>query len=471
MTMHLRSLVPILGLATCSILVAACTTDDGVENPGEGGSAGEASTTPGQGGGGADGVGGEGAGGDCATEGSGTLLIEVSGLPEGVSPDIDIAGPDELNVTVAEPLEGVDAGSYSVKANRVFDEDPLVRTVFEPTVTTPSLCLSDGASAKVSVTYNAIPSSNKLWMPGTDPELVGFSSVDIAETVMTEPSVSIDTPGVGSLAFDRDGNLWAAGSIIGEDMLMRFPAARLAESGASTPDIRINLPEIDCFPYVNHIAFDASGHLWLSACGDAIHRVNAADLTKSGDKESDVLLVDVVNNAGIAFDMAGNLWIGSGTGLRRFDAARLDLSDSDPPDAELSVEHALSKNILGADELAFDKAGNLWGISGGTVFQLAALDLEATGKKTIKANTSFDLDVLALAGTPAFDESNALWISLADGTFGQYGPTKLGASKPLGGAGVKPDLLISSASITSSLPLAFFPAPKGLPLYHSIPAE
>jgi hypothetical protein len=470
--MRLRFLVPVLGLVGCSLLAAACT-DSGDDTPGgDGGAGGEAPSSGGSTSGtsGNSSVGGEGgAGGDCATDGVGTLVIEVTGLPAGVAPDIDIDGPEALNATEDGPLEGVEAGSYTVKANRVFDEDPIVRTVFDATVTTPSLCLAGGGSQTIKVAYDAIPSSNKLWMPGADPELVGFSSADIAETVMTDATVSLNTPGVGSGVFDKDGNLWTAGTTIGEDMLMRFPAASLGDTGASVPDIRIKVPEIECFPFINHIAFDPSGNLWLSACEDQIHRINAADLKTSGDKESDVLFTEVIANSGIAFDKAGNLWV-SGPTVLRFDAARLDSSDTDPADLEISVQHALSNMVLGADELAFDKAGNLWAVAGSTVYELAASDLEGKGNPTVKANVSFDVDLLALPSTPAFDESNALWVSLGAGTFGKYGPAKLAVSKAAG-AGVEPDVLISSDSITSTLPLAFFPAPQGLPLYHSIPEE
>jgi len=37
------------------------------------------------------------------------------------------------------------------------------------------------------------------------------------------------------------------------------------------------------------------------------------------------------------------------------------------------------------------------------------------------------------------------------------------------GGAVVPDTLITSASIGTGLPLTFFPAPAGLPLFHSLP--
>jgi hypothetical protein len=478
--MRSRLLVPLLGLVSVAFVAGACS--EGGDSPTAGGGAGGESPAPtaGTGGGahsgaageGQAGVGGEGqagAGGDCATTGSGTLVIEVTGLPSDVEPKVNVAGP-----TTTENASGslsVDAGQYVVSAERVYDEDPLVRTVFAPKIATPSFCVGDGELHTLTVAYTAIPSSNKLWLPtGKDTELAGFSSADIAESVATDPSVAIDTLALGSLAFDRDGNLWGVHPIIGEDMLVRIPAAELGASGTRQPDIKISVPELTDFPYINHIAFDPSGNLWLSASGDQLHRLSAADLTDSGDKISDVLFTEVVNNQGIAFDSAGNLWVAGGPTLERFDAARLETSDTDAPDLKIKVVAALDSTVLGPDELAFDKAGNLWGIAGSTLFQLAASKLAGTGMKDVKANVSFDVDVLALPSTPVFDDGNGLWVSLAAGSFGRYAPETLGHSVA-SGSPVAPDVLIQSDGIDASLPLALFPAPQGLPLYHSLPRE
>lgn len=468
--MRLRYLVPVLGLVTSSFAAVACGTDGSTDDGG--GGAGGSAPTPGDGDAGAGPSAGEGGqgGAACAEDGTGTLVIEISGLPDGVLADVSTSGAHEYAVTESGSLDDVASGNYTVTAGRVFDEDPIVRTVYDAKVTAPSFCLADGESHTVKITYTAIPSSNKLWLPsGSDIELAGFTSQAIAETGMTDASVAIHTPGSGSVAFDRDGNLWAVGPTVGGDMLVRVPAAKLGESGTREPDITIKVPEIECYPFINHIAFDPSGNLWLSACEDQVHRLKAADLTSSGDKTSDVLFTDVVNNSGIAFDQAGNLWVAGGPTLERFDAARLDLSDTDPPDLALSITDATpDKTVLPVDELAFDKAGNLWGISGSFVFELAATDLEGTGEQDVVAAHSFTMDVLALPATPAFDDGNALWVGLANGSFGKFSPAQLGVSKSPG-APVTPAVVISSDSITAGLPLAFFPAPAGLPLYHSLP--
>lgn len=468
--MRLRYLVPVLGLSSLSLIAVACSTDDGTSDGdggagGAGDSGGAGPVTP------AAGAGGEvESGGACSGSGTGDVVVEVSGLPDGVAPDVVFSGAHDYAVDEAGTLPGIETGTYQVTAGRVFDADPIVRTVYDAKVTAPVFCLSDGDSHTVKVEYTAIASSNKLWMPsGKDDELAGFTSQAIAESGMADASVSIDTPGAGSLAFDKDGNMWAVGPVIGGDMLVRIPAADLGESGTREPDIKITIPAIECFPFINHIAFDPSGNLWASACGDEIHRLAAADLTTSGEKTSDVVVSSVVNNAGIAFDKVGNLWVAGGPTLVRFDAARLDSSDADAPDLAISVTAAVPpKSVLPVDEVAFDKAGNLWGISGSYVFQLAASDLEGTGEQDVAANVSFTMDVLGLPATPAFDDSDGLWVGLANGNFGRFSPAQLSVSEGPGKP-ITPSVLMSSDSITTGLPLAFFPAPAGLPLYHSIP--
>lgn len=471
--MRLRFLVPLLGVLMGSFLAAACTSDDPSGSSGGegGGGAGGEATTPG--GAGAGGTADVGVGGACATDGTGTFVIEVTGLPEGVAADIDIAGPSELNVTEAGSLDGVDAGSYTITAARVFDDDPIVRTVFDAKVTTPSVCLADGESSTIKVEYEAIPTSNKLWMPtGLDDEGAAFSSEALAESATTAASISIDG-GIGkSVAFDRDGNLWTLGPTLDFPHVLRFSAASLATSGPKEPDVSFNVdPEVvECLPAMRTLAFDASGNLWLSVCGDQILRIPAEDLTGvDGTKTPDTLVAGAPDNDGIAFDRAGNLWVGGGATLLRYDAAGLEAGATEP-DLELTVSDSLSG--LKTDYITFDKAGNLWGtdFAANAVFQLAAADLEGTGEKPVTANVSIIIDVLALLHQPAFDESNGLWLGLDDGRIGRLSAEQLGMSAPAGDPAT-PSIIIESSSVGAQLPVAFFPAPQGLPLYHSIPEE
>jgi sugar lactone lactonase YvrE len=464
--MRLRFLVPLLGFS--SLLVVACSGDDPSDTDGEGGGAGEGPAPVG----GDAGGGGEGGGG-CTLESTGTLVIEVSGLPDDVDPEVIIEGPDELLVSQAnDSFEGVTSGAYTATASRVFDADPTVRTVFDATVTLPDFTLCDGSSHTIKVSYEAIPSSNKLWMPtGLDEEGAGFASELLGASGTTDASVSIDG-GIGkSIAFDRDGNLWTLGPTLDFPHVLRFPAAQLGTSGAREPDVSFNVPEVECLPAMRSLAFDAEGNLWLSVCGDSVLRIPAADLTGvEGEKEADVLLAGLTENDGLAFDKAGNLWVGGGPSIARYDAARLGDITAEPADLLLTVADDIAG--LKASNLTFDKAGNLWGTDFGAnrVFQIADSDLAGTGERNVVANVSIEIGVTALLNQPAFDDGNGLWLGLNAGFIGRFSPEQLGSSTASGAART-PELIIETSSVDSLIPVAFFPAPEGLPLYHSIPVE
>src|SRR6187551_2396267 len=108
----LRFLVPVLGLV--GSLVVACSDDDDPSSGGpEAGAGGQAPSQPGAAGagqGGADAT--AGAAGACATDGTGTLVLQVTGLPDDVAPDVLFDGPSDYAVEEAGSLEDVDSGQY-----------------------------------------------------------------------------------------------------------------------------------------------------------------------------------------------------------------------------------------------------------------------------------------------------------------------------------------------------------------------
>ncbi len=470
--MRLRFLVPVLGIT--SLCTFACS-DDGSAVGGEGGAGGEP-TVPVEGGG--AGEGGEG-GAACEEGRVGTLVIEVSGLPEGVAPELVVAGPDELALTESElTLDDVPSGQYTVTAARVFDADEIVRTVYDATVETESFCLPGGGEQTIKVTYEAIPSSNKLWLhTKTTPEGAGFSSYAIAESGLTDASVSIDG-GIGkSIAFDRDGNLWTIAPTLDFPNVLRFNAADLGESGAPEPDVSFNVPEVKCLPALSSLALDPAGNVWLSACQGEVLRIPAASLSGvDGELEADVLLAGLEDNRGLAFDADGNLWVATELGLARYDASRLEESSADAPDLLLSVEN--DTRALRAQYLAFDSEGNLWGADplANAVFKVDSADLTGEGEQEALASVSIAIGVTGILTQPAFDDGGGLWLGLGvdtdldAGAIGRLSPAQLTTSAGPG-APVTPDVVVHSSSVRAELPLAFFPAAEGLPLYHALPTK
>jgi streptogramin lyase len=451
----IAALLPFISFAACG--------GDG-DDSGSGGSAGED---------GAAGDTGTGGSSGCAATGKGSVTVEVTGLPSGVEGDATLDGPEgETAVTSEVTLDDLGGGAYTVSASRVTDDDPIVRTVYDPSIDIDSFCLKDRGSQIVTVSYTAIPSSNKLWTTNAngDHDLVAFASELLGETGAPAASVTVDSPAGKDVAFDRDGNLWSMGATLADPNLVRFAASSLGTSGEKEPDRAINLPDITCIPALRAMAFDGDGNLWVSTCGDQIVRLTPSNLASDGDVSPVVVLGGVVENQNLAFDSDGNLWVVTGTTISRYDAGRLGASDGDPADLVLTVTNPDDTNTLSPTDLAFDSAGDLWAtdFGGNLVFEIASADLGGTGEETVASAVRIAIGVTALIDRPAFDESGGLWIGLGANGVGRLSPAQLEVTTSAGDP-TNPEVVITSADLGSVVRIGFFPAAADLPLFHSLP--
>jgi streptogramin lyase len=447
------------------IAFVACGGDG--DDTGSGGSAGE------DGAAGDTGTGGSSGSSGCAGTGKGSVTVEVTGLPSGVDADATLDGPAGSEIVTGEvTLDDLGGGTYAVSANRVTDDDPIVRTVYDPSVEVDSFCLEDGGSQTVTVSYTAIPSSNKLWMTNAngDHALVAFASELLGESGAPAASVTVDSGAGKDVAFDTDGNLWSMGATLADPHLVRFAAGSLGTSGEKEPDRSINITDIPCIPALRAMAFDADGNLWVSTCGDQIVRLTPSNLASDGDVSPVVVLGGVTDNANLAFDADGNLWVVTGATISRYDAGRLDASDGEPADLVLSVTNPDDTNPLGPTDLAFDSAGDLWAtdFGGNLVFEIASADLGGTGEETVAAAVRVAIGVTALIDRPAFDESGGLWIGLGGSGVGRLSPAQLEVTTSPGDP-TNPEVVITSADLGSVVRVGFFPAAADLPLFHSLP--
>jgi ligand-binding sensor domain-containing protein len=420
------------------------------------------------------GAAGEGGGGKsgCPETGTGTVVVEVMGLPSGVAADVTLEGPEGTDlVNESVTLEDSAAGLYVVRADRVSDDDPIVRTVYDPTMASAAFCLVAGKTETVTVSYAAIPTSNKLWTTSNgDSPLVAFASALLEETGDPAGSVTVDAPAGRDVAFDRDGNLWSVGPTTAEPHLLRYPASALGSSGEKERDRSIDIDGIPCSPSIRALAFDVSGNLWVSTCGDQIVRLEPGDLEADATVTPAVVLSNVPENGNLAFDADGNLWVVSGAAIARYDAERLESSDADGPDRLLTVTNPDDTNELGPTDLVFDTAGDLWvtDFGGNLVFEVAASDLAGSGEETVAAAHRLTIGVSALIDRPAFDESGGLWIGLGGGGVGRLAPEQLTVDTTAGDP-TEPEVVITSADLGSVERIGFFPAAADLPLYHALP--
>jgi sugar lactone lactonase YvrE len=406
----------------------------------------------------------------CPTTGMGTLAITVEGLPAEVAPMITVSGP--AGAVSFAPSAMVGGGSYVVAALRVTAPDPLVRRAFIPVVMTSPTCVKSGMAATVRVVYSEIATSNKLWVGNANAmaELLGYASSAVRMTGTPAATVAAKVKGANNLAFDRDGNLWAGGNTVGDPPILRIPAAMLGTSGTKTHDIAIDSAELGGgSPRSTSLAFDKDGNLW-STVGwkNEVVRFTPAQLTASGSPVPAVILGGLKAPRGLAFDKDGNLWLANSGEAQvvRFNAARLTASTATAPD--LVIVASTPAPVIGPrtnpQSLAFDKTGNLWVSYEGAMVQLPAADLAGTGTKDLTPAIQIGVSVTALPEGISLDEGGGLWFAASAGKFARLAPDQLTS-----GGEKTPATIITSADIGSAVDVALFPAPAGLPIYHSWP--
>jgi sugar lactone lactonase YvrE len=254
--------------------------------------------------------------------------------------------------------------------------------------------------------------------------------------------------------------------------ILRIPAAMLGTGGAKTADIMLDSPEFaGGFPRSTSLAFDKDGNLWstVGAKGEVV-RFTAAQIAASGSPMPGVILGGFHGPRGLAFDKNGNLWLGNADERQvvRYDAARLAASGMAPPD--LVIVSMTPPPVIGPrsnpQSLAFDKTGNLWVNYEGALVMLPAADLAGTGMKTLTPAIQVGVSVTGLPEQIALDEGGGLWFAASQGKFARLAPDQLTS-----GGDKTPSTIITSADIGSAGDFALFPAPAGLPLYHSWPVR
>ncbi len=325
-------------------------------------------------------------------------------------------------------------------------------------------CVRAGVTTTATLTYMPEPGSGNLWMSVSNPGMPGgnlaaFAGADLAASAMKEPIVwkTYNLTGIGGgSAFDASGNLWVPGG----DKIDMYAMSALATAGNAPPPVVLTQPES---MYANFVAFDSSGNLWVSrgapGTQDSIVRYAPADQAASGTPTASVVLTstDVVNPSQLAFDQDGNLWVASQGNDRvvKFSAAHLAASYTRAADVVLTADNgsaALPAPYTNPLQLAFDRAGNLWVGYIGDVVAFTPAQQAASGN----VSKPLALDGVAPSeGAFAFDESGGLWM---DGPrLGQF--QRFAAASLATGGMVTPDITIDSSTIGGAESLVFDPAP------------
>jgi hypothetical protein len=302
---------------------------------------------------------------------------------------------------------------------------------------------------------------------GADDQIAGFKSADIAATGAKNPDIwktkhFTGRPGAG--AFDSSGNLWVPGG----DVVNMYKMEKLAMPGDVAPDVVLTQPANAPALFA---AFDANGNLWISrgAPANTVVRYSATDLRVSGSPTPSVVISspDLNAPAGLAFDKVHqDLWVASHdkNAVVRFNSERLNVSYSGPADAVITAKTPAAAPVA-ADYgtpagLAFDEAGNLWVGFEGILVAFTPAQQMAIG--AVKVEGPLAVNVSTGSGGFAFDESGGLWMAGNVGTFKRISKAGLTAGGDVSTANT---ITITSSELGYAETLVLDPSPTWSPLH------
>ena len=354
----------------------------------------------------------------CAGTGpTGSLQVLIAGLPPGVPAAVEIAGPNGYAevVTTSRVLAGLAPGSYSLNPADVEDGHTIVPSTYDATTTSPVVIVAAGETVTATVDHTWHSPSGRAWISRVEddgPILSGFAADDLIASGTPSPTESIgrDAGMWEGIAFDADGNAWVARYQHGT-RLVRFPAAALAASGDTSPDVVIDSSDPLVLAGAVGLAFDSDGGLWVSGYeSNTLVRYSPAQLTVSGSPAPDVVLTatagSLAHPTGIAFDPDGTLWVANqgNDAIVAFGSTKLGVSGNPEPDISI---WSTSGRLHGPFGLAFDERGNLWASAlWSGVVRYDAEQLPVGGAPTPSAWVT---EISSPKGI-AFDHHGDLWI-------------------------------------------------------------
>lgn len=252
----------------------------------------------------------------------------------------------------------------------------------------------------------------------------GISKIALFDTLQTgAPTATVKIvagTANNAVAFDKLNSMWIEN---GGVTLQKFSAPQYANSGSPTPIITV-IPRIAVGP-LNYVFFDDSNNLWASSfTGSMIVMLAASQLAASSNITQTPMIwsgANIVGPTGICIGPTGLLWAGSYVGGAGTVKA---FSPVDPQSSNPAVVIALtSTSFIGVEDLAFDRAGNLWVLNfdNGHLIRIPAASLTASGAVVP------DIDIIISTPTGALTSPNGMNFS--------YNPNRSGLL-PSGGAPV-----------------------------------
>lgn len=393
-----------------------------------------------------------------------TVIVTLT-LPAGIAGTVTLTGPGSYSATLnaSDTLSGLAAGAYTVTYKRIKTEGAIVGKAYYGKISEPTFTLSACAPKTLSVEYLQEPGSERAYVTEGS-GIQAFSAAQLAATGSPDAVNTLKTPAAPSgMAFDAWGNLWFSNA---EGVFM-YAMEDLAKSDAQ---YRVKLTGAGVMgggiPGAGPLAFDDEGSLWIGQiASDRVVRLTKDQLAATGAPTPSLTLAhtDLNGVQSLAFDADGNLWAAnSDDGVVKFAKARLSASQSSA--ADVSLIHMSGPPVIGTYRgpscLAFDAAGNLW------IGYFAGNDLVKVPKASLAVsdtiqppNVVLEGSVLALLEGLAFDGGDGAWMPGKAGQIVRVSPSALILSGDMVATTV-----ITSPQVGYADDIVFNPAPEALPL-------
>lgn len=392
-----------------------------------------------------------------------TLVVNLT-APAGVSPAVTISGPNNYSITLTgtDTLSGLAAGSYSVTYRRFKVAGSIVGKAYYGKISEPTFTLTACTPNTLTVEYLQEPGSERAYIiEGSS--IKAFGAAKLEATGSPEPDNTLKSPaGPKVLAFDAWGNLWFSNAegvfmYAMEDLAKADAVYKVKLTGSGVMGGGI--------PGAGPLAFDDEGSLWIGQiASDKIVKLTRDQLAVTGQPVPAVTLSnpDLGGVLSIAFDADGNLWAtNEDDEVVQYSKARLAASLTTA--ADVILVHKSGPPVIGVysapQNLAFDGAGNLWiGFFAGNDLVKVPKTLQAASD-TLRPDVSLKGGVTMLLDGLAFDASGGAWMP---GSLGKM--VKVAADGLAGSGAMQAAVVLTIPGFGNGDDIAFNPSPEALPL-------
>jgi hypothetical protein len=400
----------------------------------------------------------------------GRLHVEVTGF-SGDAGTLYLSGPEDFTQSLAgsRTLTGLTPGTYTLRAEPAFERGFFSDSLYIPAVEGSPATVVPEPIASITVRYTQRPGTRELWVvDASATSAVSLSDDGLYREFLgwgvASPGVKITSPtssGPDQLAFDASGNLWLTRP--GEEAIVRYAPEQLLSSGTQNPSAVLT-----SVGPVRGLAFDMAGNLWVVS-GDMLLRLPAASLPTSGTHSASpdlVLSGGMLGARAPAFDAQGNLYVASETDARlmRFEPSQLSGSGT------VTVTPAAVFTSAELDHpraLAFNTAGDLYVVNAptltaGFISRFPRDALQPGGSRQLTATLRLDSEDLKDPRALAFSNGGHLWVSNAGrATVGIFSAGQLSGT---GTFQVTPHATVSFSGSQGLRGMAFNMPPAGLPI-------